>query len=136
MKKKGTTTYESPDRLNVIVEGSKVMGDMITQSNLRIDGEVIGNVSTAAKVVIGKSGIIKGDLNCGEADIEGNITGNMKIDGLLTLRSTANVNGEMTTAKLQVEEGAQFSGNCNMSNQKASAAPKPQIKAEENDLVY
>jgi cytoskeletal protein CcmA (bactofilin family) len=138
MKKKGTTAYESPDRLNVIVEGSKVMGDMITQSNLRIDGEVIGNVSTAAKVVIGPSGIIKGDLNCGEADIEGNITGNMKVDGLLTLRSTANVNGEMTTAKLQVEEGAQFSGNCSMSNQSSASTsvPKPQVKEEENDLVY
>lgn len=134
MKKKGATTYDSPDRLNVIVEGSKVLGDMITESNLRVDGEVIGNVTSAAKVVIGANGHIKGDLTCGEADIEGTVVGVLKVDGLLTLRSSANLNGEITTAKFQVEEGAQFSGNCKMSNQPASA-PSSQAKVQE-DLVY
>ena len=135
MKKKGTVSYDSPDRLNIIVEGSKVLGDMITESNLRVDGEVVGNVSSAAKVVIGKNGVIKGDLNCSEADIEGTITGTLKVEGLLTLRSSANLNGEITTVKLQVEEGAQFSGNCKMSNQ-TSSVEKTKVASTENDLVY
>lgn len=135
MKKKGTVSYDSPDRLNVIVEGSKVMGDMITESNLRVDGEIIGNVTSAAKVVIGATGSIKGDLISGEGDVEGTINGTVKIEGLLTLRSSANVNGEITTAKLQVEEGAQFSGNCKMSNQTTQSEPTP-VKEKENDLVY
>ena len=135
MKKKGNVSYDSPDRLNVIVEGSKVVGDMMTQSNLRIDGEVVGNVTSAAKVVIGKSGSIKGDLNCGEADIEGNITGIIKVEGLLTLRSTAVIQGEVTTSKIQIEEGALFSGNCKMSNQ--GVAPKTSnSEAQQADLVY
>lgn len=134
MKKKGAATYDSPDKLNVIVEGSKVIGDMITESNLRVDGEVSGNVTSAAKVVIGKSGIIKGDLICGDADIEGKITGSIKVEGLLTLRSSADLNGEITTGKLQVEEGAQFTGNCKMSNQ--APAAKAIVKEVENDLVY
>ena len=57
MKKKGTVSFESPDKLNVIVEGSKVIGDMITESNLRIDGEVVGNVSASSKVVISHAGL-------------------------------------------------------------------------------
>ena len=126
-------SYDSPDKLNVIVEGSKVIGDMITESNLRVDGEVKGNVSSAAKVVVGKSGVITGDLTCGEADIEGIVTGTIKIEGLLTLRSTANLNGEITTAKLQVEEGAQFTGNCRMSNS-ATAATK--VSSSEENMVY
>ena len=73
MKKKSNIQFDSPDRLNIIVEGSKVIGDMITESNLRIDGEVRGNVSSVSKVVIGKTGIILGNLTCSDADIEGNI---------------------------------------------------------------
>lgn len=134
MKKKTNVQFDSPDRLNVIVEGSKVIGDMITESNLRIDGEVNGNVSSASKVVIGKNGIILGNLTCADADIEGNIKGVLKVDSLTVLRETAKIEGEITTAKLQIEEGAQFSGNCKMSNFVSS--PKANTVQQQEDLVY
>jgi cytoskeletal protein CcmA (bactofilin family) len=142
MKKRVSLPTDSPDRLNVIVDGSKIIGDIITESNLRIDGEVLGNVSTAAKVVVGSTGFIKGNLTCAEGDIEGKVEGTLKIDGLLTLRSRANIEGEITTSKLQVEEGAQFSGNCRMSNSSMNKTitttleqqPKPE-EAEEN-VIY
>ncbi len=126
---------DSPDRLNVIVEGSKVIGDMVTESNLRIDGVVEGNVHVASKVVIGKTGRIQGNLTCGAADIEGNVEGILKIDELLVLRSSAEIIGEITTRKFQMEEGAIFTGNCTMSNHNSSNAPKVAQPAEEN-VVY
>lgn len=107
---------EGSDRNNIIVEGSKILGDMITEANLRIDGEILGNVTSASKVVIGANGRIKGNLTCLDADIEGNIEGTLMVEKLLCLRATANVNGEITTARIQIDEGAQFSGNCKMSN--------------------
>lgn len=133
MKKKSNIQFDSPDRLNILVDGSKVIGDMITESNLRIDGEVRGNVSSASKVVIGKNGIIFGNLTCADADIEGDIIGLIKVDSLTILRATAKIDGEIITAKLQVEEGAQFSGNCRMSNFKGSG--KPASASVEEDLV-
>lgn len=138
MKKKGTVSFDSPDKLNVIVEGSKVIGDMITDSNLRIDGEVVGNVSVSSKVVIGATGKIIGNLICGAADIEGNIDGTLKVDGLLTLKSTAAITGEITTAKLEVEDGANFSGSCVMSNHKGGTTPTKKDKKDslEDNLVY
>lgn len=138
MKKKGKMSFESPDKLNVIVEGSKVIGDMITESNLRIDGEVVGNVSASSKVVIGVFGKIKGNLACGSADIEGKVDGILKVDGLLSLRSTAAITGEITTAKLEVEEGAKFSGSCVMNNGKAAMTSKETLKEDalEGNLVY
>lgn len=132
MKKKGTAVNDHPDRLNVIVNGSRVLGDMIIESNLRIDGEIKGNVTSTAKVVIGKSGIITGDLVCNDADIEGSVTGKLKVENLLSLKSTASINGEISTAKIEIEEGAQFSGNIKMSNHKAPA--KEAVKQE--DVVY
>lgn len=135
MMKRNAVQADSPDRLNVIVEGSRVMGDMITESNLRVDGEVIGNVSSAAKVVIGAGGHIKGNLTCADADIEGRVEGTIKVDGLLSLRSRANIEGEISTGRFQVEEGAQFSGQCKMSNfTRTTEAKIPEPMKE--DLVY
>ncbi len=134
MKKRGNNSHESPDRLNIIVEGSKVIGDMITESNLRIDGEVLGNVTSASKVVIGEHGNITGNLTCADADIEGKLNGVMKVEGLLSLRSKAVIDGEITTSKLEVEEGAQFSGNCKMSNFTSASTTK--ASTTQQDLVY
>ena len=135
MKKRTAVAPDSPDRLNVIVDGSKVIGDMITESNLRIDGVVEGNVNVAAKIVIGKTGRINGNLTCGDADIEGTVDGLIKVDGLLSLRATAQIIGEITTSKLQVEEGANFSGTCTMSNSGSKSTPRPAAQPEEN-IVY
>ena len=134
MKKKGSTSLENPDRLNIIVEGSKVLGDMITDSNLRIDGEVLGNITSASKVVVGESGRITGDLTCADADVEGHVKGVIKIDGLLALRSKSVVDGEITTSKFEVEEGAQFSGSCKMNNFTSTSEPKHETAQE--DLIY
>jgi cytoskeletal protein CcmA (bactofilin family) len=135
MKKRGVIQSDSPDRLNVIVEGSKVIGDIITESNLRIDGEVLGNVSSASKVVVGVTGNIKGNLTCSDADIEGSIEGVLKVDSLLTLRTKAVITGEITTSKLHVEEGANFSGSCKMSNYSTKSQSNVSSKNQE-DIVY
>lgn len=137
MIKRGNGITDSPDRLNVIVEGTKIIGDLITDSNIRIDGEVKGNVSAGAKVVIGKTGKIQGNLNCLDADIEGNLEGILKVDNLLSLRSTANVVGEITTSKIQIEEGANFSGNCKMSTSYTKDTfAKTEKLVEQEDIVY
>lgn len=114
MKRKGTT--ESPDRLNVIVEGSKIEGDFYAESNLRVDGKIIGNVKCSAKVVLGSTGSVLGTLSCQEADIEGGIEGDLAVQDSLTLRSTAKIAGNISTSRLMVEDGAEFTGNCKMNS--------------------
>lgn len=131
MRKKGNDVTNNPDRLNAITEGSKVIGDMVTVSNLRIDGEVIGNISSPSKIVIGKNGVVQGDLICSDADIEGEVTGTIKVDNLLALKSTSKISGEITAGKLFVEEGAMFDGSCTMGNSHmAKTSPK------QDDIVY
>jgi cytoskeletal protein CcmA (bactofilin family) len=115
LKKKDKVQFESPDRLNRIVEGTKIIGDLITESNLRIDGEVKGNVTTSSKVVLGESGFISGNLTCQDADLEGRIEGILRVDGLLILREQARIYGDISTVKLHMEEGAIFEGVCKMS---------------------
>ena len=75
MKKRSNTPMDSPDRLNVIVDGSKVIGDMITESNLRVDGEVVGNVSSAAKVESVPLGTSKETLPVQKPTLKGELKG-------------------------------------------------------------
>lgn len=141
LKRKEKIQFESPDRLNRIVEGTKIVGDLITDSNLRIDGEIIGNVVSRSKVVIGETGIIKGDISCLEADIEGNVEGKLEIEDILVLREKAKIVGDIMTTKLQIEEGAIFVGSCKMAGHSVNynASNKSTItskKEEKDDLVY
>ena len=52
--------------------------------------------------------------NCKNADLEGKLNGKIEVDELLSLKSTAKLQGEISTNKLSIEPGAIFSGNCKM----------------------
>ena len=137
LKRKEKSQFESPERLNRLVEGTKIIGDILSESNLRIDGEVQGNISTTGKVVVGENGVVNGDLMCQEADVEGKIDGKLSIEGLLILRETAKITGDIQTARLHIEEGALFLGSCSMRNAslKETTTSIPQENRTE-DLVY
>ncbi|NQY06834.1 MAG: polymer-forming cytoskeletal protein [Flavobacteriaceae bacterium] len=111
-KKKGQQNLSSQQ--NKIAEGTRIIGDIISEGGFRIDGVIEGNVKTSSKVVIGKKGSIKGTLNCANADIEGKVTGKVAVQGTLSLKSTAVIQGEVMINKLAVEPGATFNATCTM----------------------
>lgn len=114
MKKQRSVGVDPVDRQNRISEGTKIVGDITSEGGFRIDGEVEGKIVTPGKVVLGKSGSIKGNLDCSDADIEGTFNGNLSISGILSLKSTAHIEGEVVTNKLSVEPGATFNASCEM----------------------
>ena len=99
---------------NRINEGTHITGDIDSKGFFRVDGTIKGNVTTPNKVVLGKKGLIDGTLTCDNADIEGTFTGKLLVKELLTLRSTAVINGEVKVGKLSVEPGATFNATCVM----------------------
>ncbi|MFI5185163.1 MAG: polymer-forming cytoskeletal protein [Chitinophagales bacterium] len=100
----------------LISAGTTLKGDISSNSDLRIDGNIIGNVSSSAKIVIGASGNVEGDLSGNQADIVGKVSGNIKTKDLLQLRGDCVVNGNVYAGKLQVEPTATFNGQCHMGN--------------------
>jgi len=64
--------------------------------------------------VVGKTGKIDGSLSCKNADIEGEIKGKLVVSDTLSLRFSANVEGDVQTGKLAVEPGATFNAHCQM----------------------
>jgi cytoskeletal protein CcmA (bactofilin family) len=105
---------QSPERLNRIVEGTAIEGDIKSDSNIRIDGYVKGTISVKGRLVLGPTGKIDGNVYCKNADLEGKLNGVIEVDELLSLKNTAKLQGEISTNKLSIEPGAIFSGNCKM----------------------
>ena len=105
---------ENKSNQNLIAKGTKITGDFTSEGDFRIDGTIEGNVETTGKIVVGKTGFIKGTLKGTDAYFEGKFSGKLGLSGMLTLKSTAHIDGEVIVGKLAVEPGASFNVNCAM----------------------
>ncbi len=112
--KKDKNMEEITSSQNIVAQGTKITGDFVSEGDFRIDGTVEGNIKTSGKVVVGKSGFIKGTLQGTDAHFEGKFSGKLNLTGMLTLKSSANIEGEVLVSKLSVEPGANFNVTCSM----------------------
>lgn len=121
-------------KTNRIVEGTSIKGDIISQADFRLDGELIGNFQTKGKIVIGPAGSVTGDVICKNADIEGKFNGKIKVSEILNVKHKASIYGEVVCGKLSVEPGADFSASCKMkTNSKNFTANDGQPRPEETN---
>lgn len=130
---KKTKSYtELLGKTNRIVEGTTIKGDIISQADFRLDGELIGNFQSKGKIVIGPAGSVTGDIICKNADIEGRFKGKIQVLEILNVKHKASIHGEVICEKLSVEPGADFSASCMMkTNSKNHVANDGQPKPEE-----
>ena len=98
----------------LIGAGTSVKGDITSNSDLRIDGTITGNVHCAAKIVVGANGTVEGDITGNQADIVGKVSGNIRAKDLLQLRGDSMVTGNIYAGRLQIEPSATFNGQCFM----------------------
>ncbi len=103
---------------NRIERSTKITGEIVSEADFRIDGTLEGTITTSGKVVIGKEGVINGNVNCSFADVEGKFSGKLEVKESLSLKSTSSVEGEVIIGKLIVESGASFNAKCSMRSAK------------------
>ncbi|MGV9002510.1 bactofilin family protein [Flavobacterium sp.] len=104
-------------KTNRIVEGTVINGNLVSPTDIRLDGQLIGNLQSKGKLVIGPTGSIKGDVVCKNADIEGHFEGIIHVQEVLNVKSKAHIKGDVVCGKLSVEPGAEFSATCAMKSQ-------------------
>lgn len=114
----------------VVGPSVKIQGDLNSEGNIRIEGQVSGKVKTTQNVFVGQGAKIAADVNAGSAVIAGEVTGNMKVSGNLILQASAKVNGDIACSILRVEDGAQFTGKCAMGGSGQVEKPEKIEKAE------
>lgn len=109
-------TEVSTNNFNRICVGTEIIGTINATTDFRIDGYVEGSINAKGKIVIGEKAHIKGDIIARNADVLGKVEGTLAISELLCIKSTGVIEGNITTRKITIEVGAQFNGNCNMTD--------------------
>ncbi len=113
--------------LNSLVKGTHIEGKIKAPSDIRIEGTLDGDLDCQAKVIIGPSGSVTGNVTCRTAMIEGKFEGNLKVSELLEVRESARVEGDVTYGKIKIDAGAMLIGNIQMTG--GAGKSKTQEKA-------
>lgn len=98
----------SPNAFSMLCADVVVAGAVTTESDLHVDGAVVGDV-TCLGLVQGESGRITGAIRADSARIAGTVTGPIEVARLVLLK-TATVRGDITYDSLTVEQGAHVEG--------------------------
>lgn len=125
----------SGNTLNTLVKGTVVEGTVRCESDLRVDGTIKGKLSCTAKVIIGPTGMVEGEIRCQNAVIEGRFKGFLTVTELLNIRETAEVEGEIVTNKLLVQSGAKFNVACKMETGTGNGVSKNQEGKFQHDAA-
>ncbi len=99
---------------NMLTHGTKIVGTLSTDRDVRIDGIIEGDVTCNGKIVVGTTGNVKGNVQCINAEIMGVVEGKVVVNELLSLRATSQISGEIKTKTLTIEPNAIFNGTCEM----------------------
>ena len=95
-----------------ISAGTVIKGEILSPTDIRIDGTFEGCVQSKGRVVVGESAVIKGDIVCENVDLWGKVEGNLFVKDTLSLKEGCVVDGNLHIRRLAVELGATFNGNC------------------------
>lgn len=114
-KEKNTAYLQtSANSATLIASGTILNGDVKSENDLRIDGIIHGNIFCTAKIIVGPTGFVEGNIEGVNADITGKVDGNVSVNDLLQLKAEGNINGNIIAAKLQIDPTAVFNGKCQM----------------------
>ena len=100
--------------ISIIAPGTKIVGDCETDGTLRIEGTVEGTVKAAKAVVVGKDGVVRGDIHTQDAVIGGHVTGTVVAHSRLELQATCVIDGEIKARRVKLDEGGKVNGQINM----------------------
>jgi len=106
--------------LNTFAQDTKIIGNIESDGDIRMDGVLEGKLNCKGRVVVGPEARIKGTIYARNAEILGNVEGEITVIDLLTLKATAVINGDLIMGKFSVEPGARFTGNCKMNGSEKS----------------
>lgn len=116
MAKQTSKSYgeSSGSSINIISEGTAIKGNINASGDTRIDGELIGNITSTGRLVVGPNGKIEGEIVCNNVEVAGFIKGKVTASELLNMKATSKIEGDIVAGKLSVEPGSVFTGTCAM----------------------
>ena len=106
------------EEITIISHGVKIEGKITSSGNIRVDGEIQGDIIAQSNVTIGEQGQVSGQINADVITIGGKVSGTVRAKEKLVLESKGNLKGDIFTKILVVEAGAKFDGKSKMGESK------------------
>lgn len=98
--------------VNRISAGTEIKGNLVSASDIRLDGYFEGRLTTSGKLVIGESAKLFGDVICRSCDVWGLMEGKLVVKEVFGLKKTGTITGNIACEKIFIEEGGIFNGSC------------------------
>jgi cytoskeletal protein CcmA (bactofilin family) len=102
--------------LSIVAAGMTITGDVQTAGVLKVDGEINGSIIGARQVLLGRGGVVRGNVAAAEVVVGGSVEGAVSAIERLELQSTASVHGDIDTRSIVVIEGAKINGTVRMAD--------------------
>ena len=110
---------------SVIASGLKIVGDVETSGTLKIEGTVQGSIRGARQVIVGRSGVIQGDIQAEEIVLGGRVVGTVTASERVEIQANSVIEGDVHTRSIVVFEGGLLNGNVRMDMAGAKGASTP-----------
>jgi cytoskeletal protein CcmA (bactofilin family) len=127
-------TTTAPIEQATIGRSLVIKGEISGSEALYIDGRIEGKITlTDNRVTIGRNGTVQADINAREVVVMGKVTGNIECTDRVDIRSEGVVNGNVSTVRISVEDGAVLKGGIEVRSgeRKQQNQPQPQAKTPE-----
>lgn len=108
--------HSTPHDVSILSSGVKIEGKFISEGNVRIDGQILGDVVVTGNLTLGETSQIKGNVTAKNVTISGQVQGIVSADEKLILESQSKLIGDLKAKILIIHEGAVFIGKSSMNN--------------------
>lgn len=121
----GGHTRELSDVVSVVAPGMTILGDVMCDGTVRVEGKIEGSVKATKSVVVGKDGRITGDIDTQDVVIAGTVIGTVVGASRVELQETCRIEGDIRSRRVKLEEGGQIEGRLHMTAKAADEKPAP-----------
>lgn len=99
----------------MLSSGVSIKGDVTFKTELVIDGEVEGSITSTGTLTVGEHARIRGDIMAGSVSVKGTVEGNVTATERCALEAGATLRGDIEAPRLAVDENATFLGSAKIS---------------------
>jgi cytoskeletal protein CcmA (bactofilin family) len=112
---------------SILGSGCKFTGDVDAKGSIRVDGEFEGKIMASDSVLVGKGGVVKGEIHSSHAAVSGTVEGNIFAKRKVELESGSRLIGDVESMSLIIEDGVFFEGRSKMKKEAEGYTPKPTL---------
>jgi cytoskeletal protein CcmA (bactofilin family) len=102
-----------------------IKGELSGSEDLYVDGQVEGSIALKGNsLTVGPNGQVRASVEAKGVVVQGKLDGNVQASDRVELRKSAVVNGDISTQRIAIEEGAFLKGKVDIQGKADRAAGK------------